>query len=568
MAFIATDWTITRANGNIRYTGDDHNGGSPSYATVIELHRALQDFADDATSSGDDELDITDGSPTDRSTDNIITLLGSYNIDDAASEHLYDGSIIQSSGAVIYDGIINFGNAETIQIVQNGAVVVDDWWNFDSESSGLGLNSNIASGISHRFMVLVRTGGADIDGRRMLGTSRTFGQTFSEFSINGSSRGNNVLALSESTDLNNTTIVGTVATWTDIVNDSEGYNGIDASGDGADEFYYSDWEFGARSVNDFYERAKYLARDGSAETLYGLNGELFRGITHEIIIDGGSGTWAGPEALSWSGGTGQLLAVNDTDATSATKMWIQLLTGSVPSDGDTITGGTSSAANDMNVTITERTISSLSFAGASTGSAIIGAYGLGIGADDLVASDTVFDLDNSAINPPNNVTFTVSGLVIGEDRVLVGPESGGVIAEDQLGLNATLSTDNIASIVMDSAIPTDSPSSGTIRVLDDSGFFRLLDYSSFTGSTFIISTTNGQEDFASVNATAGNNVFISYIDKLATSTSEVFTVVYSSDRALFIRVRDGAGSPIKTFETTGTIGSAGGSTTVIRTGDV
>jgi hypothetical protein len=568
MAFIATDWTITRANGNIRYTGDDHNGAAPSYATVIELHRALQDFADDATSSGDDELDITDGSPTDRSTDNIITLLGSYNIDDSASEHLFDGSIIQNSGAVIYDGIINFGNAETIQIVQNGAVVVDDWWNFDSESTGLGLNSNIASGISHRFMVLVRTGGTDIDGRRLLGTSRTFGQTYSEFSINGSSRGNNVLALSESTDLNNTTIAGTVSTWTDIVNDSEGYNGIDASGDGADEFYYSDWEFGSRSVNDFYERAKYLARDGSAETLYGLNGELFRGITHEIVIDGGSGTWAGPEALSWSGGTGQLLAVNDTDATSATKMWIQLLTGSVPSDGDTITGGSSSAANDMNVTITERTISSLSFAGASTGSAIIGAYGLGIGADDLVASDTVFDLNNSAINPPNNVTFTVSGLVIGEDRVLVGPESAGVIEESQLGLNATLSTDNITSIVMDTAIPTDSPSSGTIRVLDDSGFFRLLDYSSFTGSTFTISTTNGQEDFASINATAGNNVFISYIDKLATSTSEVFTVVYSSDRALFIRVRDGAGSPIKTFETTGTIGSAGGSTTVIRTGDV
>jgi len=36
---------------------------------------------------------------------------------------------------------------------------------------------------------------------------------------------------------------------------------------------------------------------------------------------------------------------------------------------------------------------------------------------------------------------------------------------------------------------------------------------------------------------------------------------------LFIRVRDGAGTPIKTFETTGTLGSAGGSTTAIRTSD-
>ena len=94
MAFTEADWSITRSNGNIRYIGDDHGGASPSYATVIELHRALQDFADDASSSGDDQLDITDPTPSDRSTDNIITLLGSYNIDDTAAEHLFDGSII------------------------------------------------------------------------------------------------------------------------------------------------------------------------------------------------------------------------------------------------------------------------------------------------------------------------------------------------------------------------------------------------------------------------------------------------------------------------------------------
>ena len=75
MTFVAADWSITRSNGNIRYIGDDHDGASPSYATVIELHRALQDFADDASASGDDELDITDATPSDRSTDNIITLL-------------------------------------------------------------------------------------------------------------------------------------------------------------------------------------------------------------------------------------------------------------------------------------------------------------------------------------------------------------------------------------------------------------------------------------------------------------------------------------------------------------
>ena len=45
MSFVATDWSIA-ANGDIRYIGDDHSGAAPSYATVIEFQRALQDFAD------------------------------------------------------------------------------------------------------------------------------------------------------------------------------------------------------------------------------------------------------------------------------------------------------------------------------------------------------------------------------------------------------------------------------------------------------------------------------------------------------------------------------------------
>jgi hypothetical protein len=114
MAYVAADWSIDRSNGNIRYIGDDHGGASPSYATVIEAHRAWQALADDLTSSGNDELDITDTNPSARSTDNIITLLGNYNIDDNAAEHLYNGSITQGGGDVIYAGFVNFGNTSSI----------------------------------------------------------------------------------------------------------------------------------------------------------------------------------------------------------------------------------------------------------------------------------------------------------------------------------------------------------------------------------------------------------------------------------------------------------------------
>jgi hypothetical protein len=260
-----------------------------------------------------------------------------------------------------------------------------------------------------------------------------------------------------------------------------------------------------------------------------------------------------------------MLAINDVN--NPTKMWIQLLTGVAPTNNQTITGGTSGATCLVNVTVTEREISK-PFCGVSTGSALIGAYGFGVEAGDLSAADLVFDLDNNPITPPNNVTFSVSGLVSG-DRVLVGPEDGsGGLDYDQLTLNTTLSADNVTSVVVTTTIPTDTPSSGYIRVQDDNGKYRRLHYSGFSSATFTIDTTDGNEDFNSVNATSGNDVFIAYLDEAATTTSLSFSVIYDTDRTVFIRVRDGGGTPIKTFETTGTIGSSGGSTTAIRTSDV
>jgi len=574
MAFEPLDWEITRSTGNIRYIGADHDGtaGSngrttPTYATVIEFHRALQDFADDASSSGDDQLDITDDNPSDRSTDNIITLLGSYNIDDAASEHLYDGSIIQSSGDVIYDGIVNFGNAPTIQVVQNGTVIADDWWNNDPQGNSLGLNSDPNGGISHRFMVKVRTGGADTDGRRLLGLSRDYGFTYAEFAISATSRGNNVLALSRATDLNNATASGTVAAY-DTSATTVGYVSLDVDNNGTDENYYIQWDLGTRTaINDLYEYVKYVTRDGTAETLFGLNGLLFRGVTHELSLSGtNSGTFSAFEPVSWTGGTGQMLAIDNTTASSATKMYIQLLTGSAPAGSTLITGGTSSATATTSGTATERTVESTSAPGlgVSTGSAIIGAYGVGVTPADLGPSDQLFDLTNSPITPPNNVTFSVTGLISGEDRVLVGPSSGGTTLDTaQLASATAVSVGSVPSTFsVSTTIPSDTPSAGTIRVEDDSGFYVLVNYTGFSGSDF----TGCTGTFANASA-SGNNVFISYIDELASAASATFTAVYNADRDLVVKVRDGGASPIKEFITGATLGTNGGSVAAIRTSD-
>jgi len=557
--FVPADWSITRNAGNldVRYIGDAHAGASPSYVSGINLHRAIQDFADNDNDSGDDEVSIITENPSERGgVDTNITLLNGCNIDQTASEHIFDTSITQAGGDEIYDGIQVFGNANTIQVIQNGVVLANDFWN---EPKMITATEDAASSTSHRFIIQVRTGGADIDGRRLIGTQRELGTQYTEFTIGGgTNRGNNVLALTANDDINNNTAAGTIATWTDIVNDNEGYVGIDADGDTTNEFYYSDWELGARSKNEFYERSKWIQREGTSETLYGLAGDLFRGITHEIDIDNPTGTFVEPESLSWTGGTGQLLAINST--TAGTKMWIQLLTGTIPGDNVTITGNGGATA-DVNVTVTAQVVPA-TFVGVSTGSAIIGAFGLGIGADDLTQNDLVTDLTGTTNTPPNNVTFTVNNTVSG-DKVLVGPEDGsGGLDLDQMSLNTTLTSATTTSIQMTATIPDNTPATGTIRVELDDGDYKKVTYTSYTTDTFTVNST----DFNTVNATAANNAFVSYIDRTATGVTETFTTVFDSAQTLFVRVRN-ATAEIKPFDTTSALGSGGGSATTSRISD-
>jgi len=638
MALDTTDWTVS-IGGDIRWTG----AGTQTNVTVLEMHRFLQDLADDAvaTASTDDFLDISDETPSDRATDNIITLINGYNIDDTAAQHIFDGSITQDGGDTVYSGLVVVGAVVAgteLQIVQDNAILTSYW--------GTGLNEDAGANILLRIMVKTRADGADLDGQRVRVFARELGDTYAEFSATLGA-GNSTAAVFTGTDLNNATAQGTIATY-DRFSNTEGYQQIDVDALGGAEDYYSQWDIVAGTapvsagINDLYEYTKWIQRRGTAETIHGMNGDLFRGITAQwaydaeagagpatndefvwgaylshgavtggpfvvgekvtggtsgavgrvlsvdgtdlsLVVSTESGTWANGEVLTGfassatattdalqvgqatGGGEATLLAVDD-DGTTGT-VWVQLLRGSNPSDdARCYENGDHTSFLDVQGSVSARTLSP-SFLGASTGTSVIGAFGIGIATNDLTASDQLFDLTNTLRQPPNNVTFTVSGLVSGEDRVLVGPESGGALEIGQFGLSTGLTTDDITSVVVDAAIPTDTPATGTIRVFDDLGVARRLEYSSYTGSTFTISSTDGNEDFATTNATAANNVFISYIDELATGTSASFTGVYLADRALFIRVRDGGGSPIKTFETTGTLGNAGGSSTAIRTTD-
>ena len=263
-----------------------------------------------------------------------------------------------------------------------------------------------------------------------------------------------------------------------------------------------------------------------------------------------------------------MLAIDSV--TAGTAMWIQLITGVVPTDGLVITGTTSSATVTMNATIVEKTVSPVVI-GSSTGSAIIGAYGFGVEALDLSASDKVFSLEDSAtpITPPDYQTTTVAGLIDG-NRVLLGPDGGTTtLLDDQLQVSTTITT-GVTTIIMKTGIETigtgtqfatDCPAGGgtitALRVLDNSGVYWRIPYSAVVHGTGIATFTVLGADTTGLSATANNAGFMGYIDatESGADNSIAYTTVFHSARTLFVRVRD-AVEVIKTFEGNVSLGSS------------
>lgn len=127
MAITASDVSVA-VNGDIRWKGGDVAG--TQYA-VLELHRFLQDLADNEATSNDDLVDITSDTPSERSTDQIITLNSPYNIDDTMAQHFYAGSITQDNGDTVYSGLQVVGNVFSattqLQLAQNKNLLPNYW---------------------------------------------------------------------------------------------------------------------------------------------------------------------------------------------------------------------------------------------------------------------------------------------------------------------------------------------------------------------------------------------------------------------------------------------------------
>jgi hypothetical protein len=348
------------------------------------------------------------------------------------------------------------------------------------------------------FDVLVKVSEAstDIDSKKITVTTRTWTDEYSTFEITLTTAGQNAVPLGTKDDLNNTS---TEADVEDLQDGTVATIAIDFS-------FSSPYSF---DINDGNGAQPYDVR---------------------IDCDG--------RRL--------------TDVYEVQKYWTRdgsLKQLEVDSDGNFING---EAYRYADATYAEVTASPL---GTLAGGRAFGAQGIhyiNLHADDAQSYQLI---DNNGVTrfPPNYQAFSVDGLVAG-DRVAVYLASGGDVDKTQYSLNGS---NPLNTITVTGSIPNDTPTTGTIVVVDDDGSEIAYAYTAWSGSDFTVTVGAG-------TYSGTETAYVPYLYEEAAGTSVSESVIYVSDRSVVARVRKAGILP---FETTGTFGSTGYSATAIRTTD-
>jgi hypothetical protein len=281
------------------FTGDIVGDGTldgeihPRVYNPLQIHRLLSDLNDDETIAGDDDLSMVDPTATDRSTDQIIRLLGAINVTDEVIQHMFGGSIDQGDGNTrdLYSGLglqVTTPLDSTQPVVIQEDAIITDYWS----------NAYMPDSVSGRVRIMVKTieAGVSIDGQRVKGKLLEFGESYFEgFTTLGTAETS--LALFSAGDNNNNTVEGTVAGYSPTF--VEGFQSLDFSeGSGATPFGYS-MDFDTNTSLESYEFTKYQQRRGSAENLFGRNAQLFTGFNRNFSYNNESGNFTEPEILAY-----------------------------------------------------------------------------------------------------------------------------------------------------------------------------------------------------------------------------------------------------------------------------
>lgn len=484
-------------------------------------------------------------------------------------------------------GTIEEDDNQQIYIMQNESRIFSgsEWW----PESG--------SGTRH-IDVLIKTkeAGTEIDNGQITVFLRHYPATgnadlYDHFGIDLSSGGRNAVPLATSPDLNNTSTHTTVSTYSDItiafVNGEINYSAVSDS--------FTDFETvtgvtsGATAIflkqttttgagtltlgnisgtfqsGETLSGASVTALSSSTVTAKYTMGKAFTQgseYPYSVIIDCASRPLSEVyEYLKYVTRIGSTFTMYPTTTDDSNTTWSQ------------VEGQLYIRAHEDNQTSPSNTFSPVKASpfGTFAGGKLFGAQGVWV--ENMDSADVqnfqLIDSNNLNRTPPNQINIAVTN-TLASDRVAVFRTTGGqgstTIDKSVFTAAASNSSGNTDFIVT-TAIPSDTPASGSIRIVDVDGTGTTREkrhiYTAWSGSTFSGLSPALQQDYVASTDTA----YVPFIDSEATTTSISTTVVYAADRYILVRVRRYTTTAILPFQTTGTVVSTGYNVATIRTTD-
>jgi hypothetical protein len=175
---------------------------------------------------------------------------------------------------------------------------------------------------------------------------------------------------------------------------------------------------------------------------------------------------------------------------------------------------------------------------------------------------TIDNAGNTRV-PPATVSVQVTGLVSG-DQVFQALISSGNVVKNQYTL-ASGNNSAATTVVMQGAIPNDTPTSGALRIVRAGSFEHRYTYTGYTRST---NTFTGISPALTQNYLNTDTAYTPYIDEAAAATSLSKSIKYVADRTTVLRVRRGSGvNKIVPYEVAATIGNNGSAVPALRVAD-
>jgi len=277
---------------SISSTGDIRHVSGTTIYSVLELHAFLQDLADDAASTGNDNLDILSPNPSkldgprDSAVASRLNLLtdGSvaFNIDDTAAEYINFGSIKQDGANIQYSGLKTIGGIvanSPVYVVQNGSKLTSFWPDGHVQ-----------------ILVKVKTAGSLIDSGDVTAFSRKWGQTYSHFDVNLAAGGETSAAITTALDSNITLTEAQAAALSSNVSITFGDTTQDLGNGNGNKLYKGTIALSnGITLAQLYQYLQYVTREGSTDTLNSIPGWRYRALlsSYPEITTAPFGTFAG-----------------------------------------------------------------------------------------------------------------------------------------------------------------------------------------------------------------------------------------------------------------------------------